>query len=122
MAKSNLSKAVAILAITAAWAIGVYGVFFIGANNGLFNSISVGIERRHFPGCPAPFKMKYTGVEAIDSLLIQLVPFFCILIDGKKSWDDAVSNWYLTSQWAAAWTLLSLEGIRRGNRGRPSSW
>ncbi len=61
MATSNLSKAVAILAITAAWAIGVYGVFFIGANNGLFNSISVGIERRHFPGCPAPFKMKYTG-------------------------------------------------------------
>ncbi len=66
---------------------------------------------------PGAVQDEVYGVEAIDSLLIQLVPFFCILIDGKKSWDDAVSNWYLTSQWAAAWTLLSLEGIRRGNRG-----
>ena len=122
MAASALPKALAIAAIAALGTIGVYGVFYIGSINGLFNSIAVGVERGRFPGCPDPFKATYTGVEPVDQLLVNLVPFFCFMIDGEQNWADKITNWYLTAQWIPAWTLLSLEAIRRGNKGRPTSW
>ncbi len=117
-----LSKLAATVAIAVIGAVGTYGVLYNGFITGLFPAITIGMERMEFPGCPVPFKSTYTGVAVLDETLLCLVPFFCFILNGKQTWADTLSNWYLTAQWVPAWVLLSLEAIRKGNRGRAASW
>lgn len=97
-----------------------------GFKNGLFDSMtkSAGhqIKDKYFPGGPAPYKTSYTGVQAIDDHLVTLISFFIYIIDGPKTWDVVLVYWYLMAQFCAGWMLLSMEGLRQGNRGRIVSW
>lgn len=117
----------AAIAILVAWAaFGVYGTFVAGFSNGLFDSISKSagheVKDRYFPGGPAPYKTTYTGIEAVDNQLVTLIVFFTYIIDGPKTWDVVLVYWYTMAQFCAGWTLLSLEGLREGNRGHAVSW
>lgn len=97
-----------------------------GFNNGLFDSMtkSAGhqVKDKYFPGGPAPYKTSYTGIQAIDDHLVTLIVFFIYIIDGPRTWDVVLVYWYLMAQLCAGWMLLSMEGLRQGNRGRVVSW
>lgn len=121
-----MSRPVAIAFLAACAAFGAYGAMGTGLRNGLFESItkSAGrdVQDRYFPTGPAPYKMTYTGIEAVDDLLVTLVGFFTYIIDGPRTWDIVLVYWYLMSQLCAGWMLLSMEGMRLGNAGRLASW
>lgn len=121
-----MSRPVTIVVLAACSIFGAYGTFVAASQNGLFESItkssSYGVKNRYFLGGPAPYKTTYTGLEAVDNQLSTLIAFFTYIIDGPKTWDVVLVYWYLMAQFCAGWTLLSLEGLRRGNRGRAVSW
>ncbi len=70
-------------------------------------------------GALEPFRRTYTGVKAFDGILSKLVGFFATLLDDPGAgWEVTAIYAWMASQLAAAWTLLQLEGLRAGNRGR----
>ena len=66
---------------------------------------------------PAPMKQRYIGIGVVDKQLTSLVSFFYTAIDGNRA-DVSLSFLYLGGQVLAAWVLISIEGIRNGNRGK----
>ncbi|KUI68481.1 hypothetical protein VM1G_04663 [Cytospora mali] len=126
MTSSIIPRSATIATLAACAVLGAYGTFVAGIKNGLFDSItkSAGqkVHDKYFPGGPAPYKTTYTGFDVIDGHLIILIAFFTYIIDGPKTWDVVLVYWYLMSQFCAGWTLLSLEGLRKGNKGRVVSW
>ncbi|KAI2626561.1 hypothetical protein GGR54DRAFT_476670 [Hypoxylon sp. NC1633] len=72
---------------------------------------------------PTPFKREYTGLAALDRQLALLVAFFAGLIDDEGAgWETTAYYVWALAQFAAAWTVLVLEGRRSGSRGRAVSW
>lgn len=125
MATTPASR-VLVLALLALCAIaGGYGTMAAGFRNGFFKTLTDCLEDPagpYIPGGPEPFKTRYTGVSAVDEHLVFLVAFFAAFIDGEKSWSALLAFWYLLAHFWAGWTLLSLEGLRKGNKGRSVSW
>lgn len=123
---SVLPRVLTAAVIVACGTLGVYGTLVAGFQNGLFDAISQSVgpggRQPSYLGGPAPSRATFTGIEAIDSVLFGLVAFFTIMIDGPRSWDVILSNWYLIAQFCAGFSLLVLEGHRQGNRGRLVSW
>lgn len=121
-----MSKILTTGLLAALCAFGFYGTFGAAGHNGLLPAILTGnapeVQDRYCPGGPAPFKNTYTGIEALDSELRGLICFFVILIDAPKTKDVSWVARYLALQLLAGWLLVSLEGLRRGNRGRIVSW
>lgn len=75
-----------------------------------------------FPGAPAPLLRRYTGIEAVDYVLAVLVGFFSGLIGGDVAPQYRLFTLWGMTQFGACWTLVVLEGLRAGNRGRLVSW
>lgn len=121
-----MSRAATVAVLAACSIFGAYGTFGAGIQNGLFDSITkssgCGVKDKYLLGGPAPYKTTYTGFAAVDSPLTTMIAFFTYIIDGPKTWDVVLVYWYLMAQFCAGWTLLSLEGLRKGNRGRIVSW
>jgi hypothetical protein len=69
-----------------------------------------------------PFAISPTGVPVLDKIATALVGFFAVLMDGKGDRNLVVFYLWCMSQFAGAWTLLVLESLRVGNRGRITSW
>jgi hypothetical protein len=65
----------------------------------------------------APMKQTYTGIRPVDKQLTVLVSFFYTAIDGNRA-DVSLSFLYLGGQVLAAWTLITIESLRVGNRGK----
>ncbi|KAK5243186.1 hypothetical protein LTR40_012555, partial [Exophiala xenobiotica] len=65
----------------------------------------------------APMKQTYTGIGPVDKQLTTLVSFFYTAIDGNRA-DVSLSFLYLGGQVLAAWTLITIESLRVGNRGK----
>ena len=122
MSKSNPSPAAAIAGIALAGVVGVYGAIFVGFTNGFLPTLTESIANGEVPGCPVPLKTVYANFAPLDGFLQNVIPFFCVALDGAQTWAETLSNWYLTAQLFAAWILLSLEGRRRGNLGKLVSW
>ncbi|RAL58541.1 hypothetical protein DID88_003989 [Monilinia fructigena] len=83
--------------------IGIFGTFIIGGRNGTFEHI-VSLVRQETPSAVFPdskylLLKDYTGIKAIDKQLAILVTFFAPVF------------------WAA-WTLLVMESLRSGNKGK----
>ena len=123
---SVIPKALTVVIISACGSLGVYGTLVTGSQNGLFNAISHSLgptAREPFSlGGPAPLRTAFTGIDAIDRQLSILVAFFTIAVDGPRSWDVTLSQWYLLGQFCAGFSLLVLEGLRQGNQGKLVSW
>lgn len=63
----------------------------------------------------AAMKQTYIGIGPVDKQLTVLVSFFYTAIDGNRA-DVSLSFLYLGGQVLAAWVLITIEGIRAGNR------
>lgn len=128
MAPTQTHRALTIALLLACSAVGFYATLLTGAQNGLFAAIGKAVGRdtspklKHFPGGPTPYNFAYTGFAAIDDQLSTLIAFFVLILDGPKTLDTVWVSRYLTTQFFAGWVLLSLEGLREGNRGRVVSW
>ncbi|KAI1854539.1 hypothetical protein JX265_007591 [Neoarthrinium moseri] len=79
-------------------------------------------DRSSLLGAPEPFKRSYTGVAAIDGQLRILVLFFSALLDGAVPPETRLFYLWGMGQFVAGWTLVLLESLRAGNRGRAVSW
>jgi len=126
MTSQNIARAVAILGLAGCLAVGFYGTHINGSQNGFYESLTKitgkSANDLYIPGGPPPYTYIYTGVGAVDRQLRILVAFFGSFIHGDSTWPLAIASRYLTLQFCAGWTLLSLEGLRNGNRGRFISW
>ena len=65
----------------------------------------------------APMKQTYIGIGVVDKQLTVLVSFFYAAIDGNRA-DVSLSFLYLGGQVLAAWVLIMVEGLRKGNRDK----
>lgn len=114
--------------LAACSAFGAYATFGAASKNGLFAAITKAVgagvkpKSRHLPGGPTPYKTTYTGVAAVDDHLLTLIAFFTLLLDGPKTQDAVWVSRYMITQFLAGWVLLTLEGLREGNKGRVVSW
>ncbi|KAK0636990.1 hypothetical protein B0T17DRAFT_484014 [Bombardia bombarda] len=128
MKSQKATRAAVVVAIIACAAIGGYGTMATGFKNGLFESLEkttgdpLSRHDLYVPGGPQPFKSSYTGIAAVDGLLAILVAFWGAIIDGDRTWNMDASYWYLMAQFCASWCLLSLEGLRKGSKGKAVSW
>lgn len=73
-----------------------------------------------FPGTEDPLIMKYTGFKALDHQLTILVAFFAPVVDTNYPALNLFSVWGL-GQFGAVWTLMMMESMRLGNKGRAVS-
>ena len=64
-----------------------------------------------------PMKTHYTGVKVIDRQLTVLVAFFYTATDGNRA-DVSLHGLDLGGQVIAAWTLIVVESMRQGNKGK----
>lgn len=106
---------------------GGYFTIGIGLQNGLIEALRHGTllperSKRYLPGAPFPFKSTYTGIDALDEYISQLISFFVAIVDGKQNWDTTLSYWYLMTQIATGWMILAVEGLRKGNKGKACAW
>ena len=105
--------------------LGAYAAVGAMTTNGFGDAINIYIvdpPHRGFPGAPLPLLRKYTGVAAIDDVLAMPVGFFSALFDGDVAPEYRLYTLWGMVQFAACWTLVVLEGLRVGNRGRLISW
>lgn len=116
------ARAIVLLIIAACGLVGGYAGVYQIARNGFGESIANTAGRGYIAGGVHPFKDNFTGIPAVDSLLLVLVPFFAYMLDTPQSWAVTASCWYLLVHFLAACCLLFLEGLRRGNAGRIVSW
>lgn len=63
-----------------------------------------------------PMKTKYTGISPVDNQLTTLVGFFYSATDGNRP-DVSLIGLNLGGQVIAAWILMVLESMRKGNSG-----
>ncbi|KAK3400329.1 hypothetical protein B0T20DRAFT_373917 [Sordaria brevicollis] len=134
-------KSLAILLLLFFLSTGAYGGMITGFGNGFFAALTK-IKTGH-PSEVVGYEAKreFTGVEAVDKVLLTLVTFFAAWLDagdpveelgsgpwmvgskrGGRTWDVDVPLWAAMVQFAGAWALVSLEGARRGNKGRVVGW
>lgn len=128
MAPTPAHRWLTILLLAGCSAFGAYATFGAASRNGLLEAITkavgkdVKLKSKHIPGGPTPYKTTYTGIAAIDDPLLVLVAFFTIILDGPKTLDTVWVVRYLTTQFLAGWVIITLEGLREGNKGRIVSW
>jgi hypothetical protein len=100
----------------------VYCLWIVAGKNGLFKQIGELVEEKQpiFPGSKSPLILEYTGVTAIDRQLSVLVTFFGPVVQGG---DEALNLFSVfgLGQFGGAWTLLVMESLRRGNKGKAVS-
>ncbi|RYP89364.1 hypothetical protein DL770_004426 [Monosporascus sp. CRB-9-2] len=105
--------------------VGGYAAVGSMSKNGFGDAIfSYVVDPPHagFPGAPRPLLREYTGLGPVDDVLAVLVGFFSGLFDGDVAPERRIFTLWAMTQFAACWTLLALEGLRAGNRGRLVSW
>ena len=100
----------------------VYCLWIVAGKNGLFRQIRELVEQKQpkFPGSKLPLMLEYTGVTAIDKQLSTLVTFFGPVVQGGSEALNLFSLFGL-GQFGGAWTLLVMESLRRGNKGKAVS-
>ena len=86
-------------------------------NNGLLKILKSETEPgAMIPGpTKAPMRQHYTGVKLVDNQLTILVSFFYTAVDGNRG-DLSLAFLGLGGAVLAAWTLVTLEGLRAGNK------
>lgn len=98
---------------------GFYGTWYLLMNNGTGEQMANlrDYGPHYLPGTKESLRRVYTGVGAFDYQLTVLAVFFWELIDGSMP-NGSLQVFNLAGQFGAAWTVVVLEGLRKGNRGR----
>ena len=94
---------------------------FLGASNGTFDILTKLLSHdRKFPGTEDQLLMNYTGLKALDRQLGVLVAFFAPVVDVNNPALNLFALWGL-GQFGAIWTLMVMESMRMGNKGKSVS-
>ncbi|KAF7948683.1 hypothetical protein EAE96_007877 [Botrytis aclada] len=105
--------------------VGFFGTLVIGGRNGTFEHITSLVRQKSpaavFPNAKYLLLKDYTGIRGLDRQLTVLVTFFAPVVDSKNTalW---LNSFYGLGQFGAAWTLLVMESLRSGNKGRVVSF
>ncbi|KAK8220754.1 hypothetical protein IWZ01DRAFT_18490 [Phyllosticta capitalensis] len=116
MPNFTLSTTIFLPALLAA---AIYGCFVCSFNNGLIPNISAHLLRGDavIPGTDVPLKRHYTGIGPIDQQLAFLQIFFWPITSGKSP-RLFLQGIHFVGQAGAYWTVMVLEAMRTGNKGR----
>ena len=100
-------------------ALGFWTLWGFPYKNGLLKHLGAQTELgAMIPGpVAAPMRQSYTGIGPVDKQLTVLVSFFYTAIDGNRG-DISIAFLSLGSQVIASWVLITLEGLRPGNKGK----
>ncbi|KAJ8065651.1 hypothetical protein OCU04_006324 [Sclerotinia nivalis] len=118
-------RTITLFALPALSLIGVFGAYVIGGRNGTFEHITSLVTQETppavFPDAKYLLLKDYTGIRALDRQLTILVIFFATAVDRRNVavWLNSI---YGLGQLGAAWTLLVMESLRSGNKGRAVSF
>lgn len=105
-----------LLLLLAAW--GFWALWGFPYTNGMLKIL----YDLHRPGASipgptfAPMKQRYTGIKLIDGQLTTLVGFFFTAVDGNRA-DVSLVGLDFGAQVVAGWVLITIEGMRFGNKG-----
>lgn len=117
-------RTIALFALPFLSFIGIFGTLFIGGRNGTFEHITNLVRQKTpsavFPNAKYLLLKDYTGIRALDRQLTVLVTFFAPVVDSKNA-ALYLNSIYGLGQFGAAWTLLVMESLRSGNKGRAVS-
>lgn len=96
-----------------------YVLFILSAKNGTFGFIEnhTNAKPPMYPESDEPLVTRYTGIQGVDARLAVLVTFFAPVVEGNNI-PMILYALFGFGQFGAAWTLLVMESLRRGNRGR----
>jgi hypothetical protein len=99
--------------------IGAFGTLYLIGSNGTSEMIRGYIRREpaYLPGTSDPLLKSYSGVKGIDRQLLVLVTFFSPTFDLNNR-DLSLFSLFGGGQLGAAWTLMMLESVRTGNKGK----
>ena len=100
-------------------AAGLFGTWILAGSNGTV-AILEALAKQDVPLLPGsndPLLKAYTGVGPIDRQLTILVVFFSPVLDPRNGALMLYSIFGL-GQFGAAWTIMMMEGMRRGNKGK----
>lgn len=99
--------------------LGAYGTWTLGGSNGLFETLASLLAENDpkFPGTEDLLIIKYTGLKALDYQLAAFVAFFALVVDMNYPALNLFSVWGL-GQFGAVWTLMMMESMRLGNKGK----
>ncbi|KAI9646146.1 hypothetical protein NHQ30_005586 [Ciborinia camelliae] len=118
-------RTVTLIALPILSLVGIFGTFIIGGSNGTFEHITNLVAQETppavFPDAKYLLMKDYTGIKAVDKQLTVLVTFFAPVCDRKNValWLNSI---YGLGQFGGAWTLLVMESLRSGNKGRAVSF
>ncbi|MCJ1300475.1 hypothetical protein MMC08_003272 [Hypocenomyce scalaris] len=98
---------------------GFYGTWVLLMNNGTAEQMAhIRDHGPHWlPGTKEPPRRLYIGIAPIDYQLTILAVFFWKVVDGSMP-NGSLLAFHLAGQFGAAWTIVVLEGLRKGHRGR----
>ena len=96
-----------------------YVLFFLGDKNGTFGIIENYTKATApiYPESDEPLVTRYTGIQGVDAQLVVLVTFFSPVVKGNNV-PLTLHTHFGFGQFGAGWTLLIMESLRRGNKGR----
>jgi hypothetical protein len=96
-----------------------YVLFILSAKNGTFGFIEnyTNTKIPMYPESDEPLVTRYTGIQGVDARLVVLVTFFAPVVEGNNI-PIILYGLFGFGQFGAGWTLLVMESLRRGNRGR----
>jgi hypothetical protein len=102
--------------------LGAYGTFALAGSNGTFDLLKAVFAENEpkFPGSEDLLLTNYTGIRVLDHQLEVLVAFFAPVVDREFPALNLFAIWGL-GQFGAVWTLMVMESMRMGNKGRAVS-
>lgn len=127
-ASTTTARFITIALLAGCTAFGAYATFGTAARNGLLTTVrgaagrDVAPKDKYFIGGPTPYKTTFTGVAAIDNVLAVLIGIFSLILSDANPVHVSYLAKYLLTQFLAGWVLMSVEGLRWGNKGRIVSW
>lgn len=98
--------------------------WFLGLKNGLLGQLDGIFAQKPFPYLPGtnePLILRYSGIKLVDRYLSVLVAVFAPAVSGEYP-DMSIFGKVGLGWFGAAWTLMVMESLRVGNRGRLVSY
>ncbi|RFU23734.1 hypothetical protein B7463_g12604, partial [Scytalidium lignicola] len=97
---------------------GAYGLHGLGWTGGMIPILQsiLNDPAGNFPNSDTALIRSYTGITPIDTLLMNLVPFFGPVVD-RTSLPLTIFSFFMFGQFGVGWSLMLLESFRGANNG-----